>query len=54
MNVHSLFSFKWRANVDALGKNFERNIAGFPSDVDNCKYNGPVLFIGGAKSDYLR
>lgn len=52
--MKNIFSFKWRHNVEALSENFEKNIAGFPADVSTLQYTGPVLFIGGAKSDYLK
>lgn len=47
-------SYGWRVNVDALHKNFLNNIAKFPADGLKLKFSGPVLFIGGAQSDYLR
>ncbi|XP_030755193.1 protein ABHD11-like isoform X1 [Sitophilus oryzae] len=43
--------YKWRFNIPALLSNFQ-NIVRFPP-IDNLKYEGNTLFIGGAKSDYI-
>nr|XP_022920463.1 protein ABHD11-like [Onthophagus taurus] len=45
-------SFKWRMNLDALMANFNE-IAMFP-EVLNSTFQGPVLFIGGTASDFIR
>lgn len=45
--------FKWRVNLPVLEQNFARNIAVFPT-VGAKSYNGPTLFIGGSKSDYIQ
>lgn len=46
-------SFKWRINLETLEKCFYEGIAKFPN-VENMKFEGETLFIGGTKSDYLR
>lgn len=48
------YSYGWRVNLTALQNSFLTHITQFPPDAVNLKYNGPVLFIGGANSDYLR
>lgn len=45
--------FVWRINLETLERCFEENIVKFPVD-DGMRYDGPTLFIGGSKSDYLR
>lgn len=45
--------FKWRINLDTLEKCFTEGIAKFPN-VQGMRFDGPTLFIGGSKSDYLR
>lgn len=49
-----LFSFGWRANVDALHLNFKNHIAVFPEHLRHEQYMGRVLFIGGSESDYIK
>lgn len=44
--------YGWRFNIKALLNNFDE-IASFPI-VHNLTYNGPVLFVGGAKSDHIQ
>ncbi|XP_023015212.1 sn-1-specific diacylglycerol lipase ABHD11-like isoform X1 [Leptinotarsa decemlineata] len=44
-------SYSWRFNEQALVENFEY-ISTFP-EIYNIKYEGPVLFVGGAKSDHI-
>lgn len=39
--------------MEALQENFKKNIAQFPP-VGSLKYEGPVLFVGGTASDYLK
>lgn len=46
-------SFKWRINLETLEKCFMEGIAKFPN-VENMKFEGETLFIGGTKSDYLK
>ncbi|KAB7497677.1 Protein ABHD11 [Armadillidium nasatum] len=46
--------FTWRANLDAIAKNFTDNIAGFPPAKDGKPFHGETYFIGGALSDYLK
>lgn len=43
--------FHWRINLDAVGADMEKLI-GFP-DLGDARYDGPTLFIGGGKSDYI-
>lgn len=45
--------FVWRINLETLEKDFEEEVANFPVE-DGMRYDGPTLFIGGSKSDYLR
>lgn len=45
--------FRWRINLETLEKCFEEGVANFP-DVSGETFDGPTLFIGGSKSDYLR
>jgi abhydrolase domain-containing protein 11 len=47
-------SFSWRINLEALERNFIENIAQFPDLTGVKRYDGPVLFIGGERSDYLK
>ncbi|PRX38387.1 Pimeloyl-ACP methyl ester carboxylesterase [Meinhardsimonia xiamenensis] len=42
---------RWRLNLDVLDREMER-ITGWP-DIDG-RYDGPVLFLTGAESDYVR
>jgi pimeloyl-ACP methyl ester carboxylesterase len=43
--------FHWRINLDAVGADME-TLIGFP-DLGDARYDGPALFIGGGKSDYI-
>ena len=43
--------FEWKMNLTALKKNYSRLIGGIDSDKP---FRGPVLFIKGAKSDYIQ
>lgn len=43
--------YTWKINLDALANNFMSKIATFPK-ITNI-FQGPTLFIGGEKSDYL-
>lgn len=45
--------FRWRINLETLEQCFEEGVVNFP-DVTGLKFDGPTLFIGGSKSDYLR
>ncbi|NBB98629.1 MAG: alpha/beta fold hydrolase [Alphaproteobacteria bacterium] len=42
---------RWRLNLDALDREMDK-ITGWPDRVDG-KFDGPALFLSGAKSDYL-
>lgn len=43
--------YTWKINLDALANNFMSKIATFPKITST--FDGPTLFIGGTKSDYL-
>ncbi|XP_018561001.1 protein ABHD11 isoform X2 [Anoplophora glabripennis] len=45
-------SYGWRCNIKVLLDNFE-NITTFPA-IHHIVFDGPVLFLGGAKSDYIQ
>ena len=45
--------FRWRINLETLERRFEEGVATFP-DTEGRAFDGPTLFIGGSKSDYLR
>lgn len=45
--------FRWRINLKTLEARFEEGVANFPTN-DGLRFDGPTLFIGGSKSDYLR
>lgn len=40
-------------NVDVLAENFVEHIGKFP-DVGQARFEGPVLFVAGGASDYVR
>lgn len=44
--------FAWQPNLDVLERDM-REISGFP-DVSDRSYPGPVLWVRGGKSDYIR
>lgn len=46
-------SFRWRINLDTLERNFDSGVAKFPN-VDGMRFEGPTLFIAGARSDYIQ
>jgi abhydrolase domain-containing protein 11 len=45
--------FRWRINLETLERCFDEGVANFP-DTTGLRFDGPTLFIGGSKSDYLR
>jgi len=45
--------FRWRVNLETLERRFEEGVANFPN-AEGMAFEGPTLFIGGSKSDYLR
>lgn len=45
--------FKWRINLEALENNLSE-VSGFPTDFPHQEFKGKTLFVGGAKSDYVR
>ena len=44
--------FRWRINLETIERCFQEGVANFP-DATGLKFEGPTLFIGGSKSDYL-
>lgn len=44
--------WRWRANLELLRAELDA-VAGFP-DVDGASFDGPVLWVAGARSDYVR
>lgn len=46
-------SFGWRVNLDALITNY-KDIVNFPKNLTTLQYDGPVLFIKGSRSDYVK
>lgn len=45
--------FHWRINLAAIRANLAASSA-FPDPGDSARYAGPVLFLGGADSDYIQ
>ncbi|XP_019875760.1 protein ABHD11 [Aethina tumida] len=45
-------SYKWGLNLNSLLNNYE-SIASFP-DVHNVSFDGPVMFLAGANSDFVQ
>lgn len=44
----------WRVNLDAILEAFQNHIRYFPNeDFAGKTYNGPTIFIGGGKSEYI-
>ncbi|HYG90199.1 MAG TPA: alpha/beta fold hydrolase [Azospirillum sp.] len=43
--------FHWRINLDAIAAGMD-DLIGFP-DLGNARFDGPTLFLGGSKSDYI-
>jgi pimeloyl-ACP methyl ester carboxylesterase len=44
---------RWRLNLDAIERSFSE-ITGFPEFPAGAFYDGPTLFIAGARSNYIR
>src|SRR5215471_4263483 len=44
---------RWRLNLDAIEREFPE-IVGFPPLPAGTAYNGPTLFVAGARSDHIR
>jgi hypothetical protein len=44
--------FRWRVNLKSIIQNLPHIIGHFPLKSES--YHGPTLFIGGAKSDYIK
>ena len=47
--------WRWQMNLDGLGDSLD-SLRGWPEDAlaDTAPYDGPVLWIAGAKADYVR
>jgi len=45
--------FKWRINLEALESNISE-ISSFPTDFPHQQFEGRALFVGGARSDYIK
>jgi len=45
--------WRWRANLDLLRASLEV-IGGFPDPAPGAGFDGPVLWVAGARSDYVR
>jgi esterase len=45
--------FAWQVNLDALAMQMD-DITGWPDDLPGRRFDGPTLFVGGDKSDYLK
>lgn len=47
--------WRWQVNLDVLGENL-RSVSGWPEDrlAGLAPYEGPVLWVGGERSDYVR
>lgn len=43
----------WICNLEALLKNFNNILSFVPSNFENKKYSGPVLIIGGQRSEFV-
>ena len=48
-------TWRWQVNLDVLGEDLDE-VSGWPEEAvaDAAPYDGPVLWIGGARSDYVR
>jgi pimeloyl-ACP methyl ester carboxylesterase len=44
--------WRWRLNLDVLDRDLEA-LRGFPDPPDGARFDGPVLWIGGANSHYV-
>lgn len=45
--------YEWRINLEALENNISE-VSSFPTDFPHQQFDGRALFVGGAKSDYIR
>lgn len=45
--------FRWRVNLPVLAEKFEKKLADVLF-VESQKFQGPTLFIGGGRSDYIK
>jgi pimeloyl-ACP methyl ester carboxylesterase len=50
--VHSEDQYKWRINIPVIKKGLP-SLHGFPSFSENIFFNGPTLFLAGARSDFI-
>ena len=48
-------SWRWQVNLDVLGRELE-DVSGWPEErlAGVTPYTGPVLWIAGARSDYIK
>lgn len=46
-------SFGWRTNVETLHREFQANISRFPGHLLDKQFGGPMLFLGGSRSDFI-
>ena len=46
-------AYKWRINLDGILKNYSR-LREFPDELTGMRFNGPSLFLAGARSDYVQ
>lgn len=51
--VKSETGFRWRINLEALENNLPE-VSSFPTDFPHQHFDGKALFVGGARSDYVR
>ena len=45
--------FAWQLNLDALAMHMD-DLTGWPDDLPGRQFDGPTLFVGGERSDYLQ
>jgi esterase len=50
---HNSDGFQWRINLPAIKKALP-DIGAFPTFTRSSEHNGPTLFLGGDRSDYIR
>ncbi len=44
---------RWKLNLDAIGANMA-SLMEFPFDAETTRYDGPVLFVAGGNSNYMK
>ena len=50
--VYSDAQYKWRINIPVIKKSLP-SLHGFPSFSENIFFNGPTMFLAGARSDFI-